>query len=189
MLDQFVRDEIRRVYEGWRVQEDERIRCDLSGLSDRFTVRSNRVLEVLQETAGALFEIPASPIRVRASLAVESRLYYHTEPTFKFLQEKMVFVLPGRLQRRMVFRRMKDEVGRELERNAGRIHYDYLERVEKAVEVFEKQMSEPVRMMIDSIQMAMASDGVAREKASGEMTQIEDAVALCASILAEDSRS
>jgi len=89
----------------------------------------------------------------------------------------------------MVFRRMKDEVGRELERNAGRIHYDYLERVEKAVEVFEKQMSEPVRMMIDSIQMAMASDGVAREKASGEMTQIEDAVALCASILAEDSRS
>lgn len=189
LLDHFVRDQIRRVYEDWRVQEDERIRCGLSGLSDRFTVRSNRILEVLQETAGALFEIPASPIRVRASLAVESRLYYYTEPTFKFLQEKLIFLLPGRLQRRMVFRRMKDEVGTELERNAGRIHYDYLERVEKAVEVFEKQMNEPVRMMIDSIQMAMASDGIAREGASGERTQIEDAVALCVSILAEDSRS
>lgn len=189
LLDQFVKVEIKRVFEDWRVQEDERIRCDLSGLSDRFASRSNRILEALQETAGALFEIPASPLRVRASLAVESRLYYYTEPTFKFLQEKLIFVLPGRLQRRIVFRRMTDEVGRELERNAGRIHYDYLERVEKAIGLFEKQMTEPVRMMIDSIQMAMAPDGMARERASEEMTQIEHAVALCASILAEVSRS
>lgn len=188
LLDEFVRDEIRRVFEDWRVQEDERIRSDLSGLSDRVIARANHILETLQQVAGVLFDVPVSPINIRASLAVESRLYYYTEPTFKFLQEKLIFLLPRRMQRGMVFRRMTKGLEMELRRNAARLRYDYLERVEKAIALFEKQLSEAIKMVMDSVRIALAPDCIADDRVAEEMAQIDAAVEQCASILAESGR-
>lgn len=188
LLDEFVRDEIRRVFEDWRVQEDERIRSDLSGLTDRVIARANHILETLQQVAGVLFDVPVSPINIRASLAVESRLYYYTEPTFKFLQEKLIFLLPRRMQRGMVFRRMTKGLEMELRRNAARLRYDYLERVEKAIALFEKQLYEAINMVMDSVRTALAPDCIADDRVAEEMAQIDAAVEQCASILAESGR-
>lgn len=188
LLDEFVRGEIARVYEDWRIQEDERIRRDLSGLSDRVIARANHILQTLQQVVGVLFDVPVSPINIRASLSVESGVYYYTEPTFKFLQEKLIFLLPRRMQRDMIFRRMTKELEMELRRNAGRIRYDYLERVEKEIALFEKQLTEAIKFVMDSVKMALAPNRIADEMVAEELAQIDAAVEQCASILAESRR-
>ena len=188
LLDEFVRDETRRVYEDWRVEEDERIHRDFSDLSDRVIARANHILQTLQQVAGVLFDVPVSPINIRASLGVECNVYYYTEPTFKFVQEKLVFLLPRRVQRELVFRRMTNELERELRRNAGRIRYDYLERVERAIALFEKELFEAIKLVMDSVRAALAPGCIANDMVAGEMTQIDAAVEQCAAILAESSR-
>lgn len=189
LLDNFVTEEIRHIYEDWRIQEDERVARNLSCLSERFVVRANRILETLQQEAGSLFEIPFSPINIHATLAVESGLYYYTEPAFKFMQEKLIFLLPRKLQRRLAFHRMLSLLDMEIRRNAGRIRYDYLERVEKAIRLFEKQLSEVARMVIESVSMALAPDRTANQLNAGEVAQMSETIAQCAAILEISQRS
>jgi len=104
------------------------------------------------------------------------------------LQEKLIFLLPRRMQRDMIFRRMTKELEMELRRNAGRIRYDYLERVEKEIALFEKQLTEAIKFVMDSVKMALAPNRIADEMVAEELAQIDAAVEQCASILAESRR-
>jgi hypothetical protein len=111
----------------WRLQEDEKIQELLDGLSSRFVMQSNDILDTLQQTAGALFDIPVEGLALACRLRIESHLYYKVERIFSSL-DSFLLLLPRFLQRRIVIRRMQKNIPLLLDMNAGRIRHDYLER-------------------------------------------------------------
>lgn len=183
LLDRFVAEEVARVFEDWRVQEDERIRLDLADLSQRFIDRTNLILESLQNAAGTLFEVPVFPFHFRSSLTVESRLCYHTEPIFKFFLDKLVFVLPRVLLRRIVFARMIRSIESELSRNSGRIRYDYLERLEKSVAAFEKEISSSVSLVAGNLRRVLEPTVQTRNASRQTITELDTVMAGCSGLI------
>ena len=155
LLDRFMLGEIEAVFEDWRAQEDERIQMELAVLSRRFADRTNVVLERLQKAAGALFDVPVTPVTVAPSLSVESRLHYRMEPVFQRHIDKLIFVLPKSMMRRAVFGRMLSCVETELSRNADRIRDDYLQRLEVSVGTFEKELKAAVAIVADNLRYVL----------------------------------
>lgn len=154
LLEDFLMKEVEGVFQKWRVQEDEQIQSQLNELSSRFVVQANSILEHLEESAGILFEIPMEHLSVSCPLRVESRLHFHVERVFYSL-DSFLLLLPGFLLRPIVLRRMHHNVPLLLDMNAGRIRYDYVERLQSSMTRFEKDICASIIMVTETLRSAL----------------------------------
>jgi ribosome biogenesis GTPase A len=182
LLDRFMLDEVETVFEDWRAQEDERIHMELAALSRRFVERTNTVLEHLQNTAGTLFDVPVSPVTFTASLSVESRLRYRTNPIFQRQSDRLIFALPKSLLRRVVFRRMQACIDRELSSNADRIRHDYLKRLEQSVATFEKELTAAVRIVANNLRFVLEPRVEDAEPSRSAVSRIAPIISQCVAL-------
>lgn len=185
LLDQFMFSEVETVFEGWRAQEDERVHQELTELSSRFVERTNTVLEQLQSAAGELFDVPVSHVTFTSTLSVESRLYYHTDHVFQFQLDRLIFVLPKFFLRRIVFSRMLNFIDTELDRNAGRIRHDYLQRLEKSVSSFENELKAAVAIVADNLRFVLEPGGEGIRSAGSVVTELDPIIAQCSALISK----
>jgi hypothetical protein len=154
LLEDFLMKEVEDVFQKWRVQEDERIQSQLNELSSRFVAQANSILEHLEVSAGTLFETPIEHLSVSCPLRVESRLHYRVERVFYSL-DSFLLLLPGFLLRPILLRRMHHNVPLLLDMNAGRIRYDYVERLQTSMTGFEKDICASLIMVTETLKSAI----------------------------------
>jgi GTPase SAR1 family protein len=182
LLDRFMLNEVEAVFEDWRAQEDERIHMELGALSRRFVERTNAVLESLQRAAGGLFDVPVAPVALTSSLSVESRLHYSTEPVFQHQLDKLIFVLPKSFVRRAVYSRMLACIDAELSRNADRIRDDYLQRLEKSVATFEKELKAAVTIVADNLRFVLEPHAEGPGSSGSVVSQLAPIISQCSAL-------
>ena len=136
-------EEIETVFRSWRIREDEAVQSLLDVLSARFVDRVNAILDRLQEAAAVLFEIPVEPVMINCPLRVESHLYYRVERVFHSL-DSFYLALPRFFLRPLVLAKMQQRTWQLLDLNAGRIRYDYIERLQSTMTQFEKDLGAAV---------------------------------------------
>jgi small GTP-binding protein len=182
LLDQFMVSEVEAVFEDWRVQEDERIHMELAALSRRFVERTNAVLRRLQNAAGNLFDVPVAPVAVVSSLSVDSRLRYRTNPVFQNGLDKLIFVLPKSLMHRAIFGRMLSCIDGELSRNAERIREDYLQRLERSVATFEKELKTSVSMVSDNLRFVLEPRSADARSSGAVVSKLAPIISQCVAL-------
>jgi hypothetical protein len=163
LLESFLMEEIETVFRTWRIREDEVVQSLLDILSARFVNRANAILIRLQQTAGILFEIPVEPVAIDCPLRVESHLYYRVERVFHSL-DSFFLALPRFLLRPIVLGKMQGRIGQFLDLNAGRIRYDYIERLQSSMTQFEKDVSAGVTMLTEGLRCALRRPRDSTEK-------------------------
>jgi ribosome biogenesis GTPase A len=156
LLESFLMEEIESVFRSWRIREDEVVQSLLDILSARFVNRANAILDRLQQAAGILFEIPVEPVMIHCPLRVESHLYFRVERVFHSL-DSFFLALPRFLLRPVVLGKMQQRVWQFLDLNAGRIRYDYIERLQSSMTQFEKDLSAAITMLTESLRSALRS--------------------------------
>ena len=154
LLEAFLMNEVETVFQNWRLREDEKVQARLDTLSSRFVVQANGILERLQHAAGSLFEIPVEHVAFACPLRVESHLYYRVERVFYSL-DSFLLLLPRFFLRPAVLGRMRAEVRSLLDMNAGRIRYDYIERLQSSMTQFEKDLTAAITMVAASLRVAL----------------------------------
>lgn len=189
LLDQFLYNEVKAAFDGWCAKKDESVRTQLADLSSRFIERTNAVLERLQDAAGTLFEVPVTHIHFTSELTMESHLYYHTDPVFLFQLDKLIFVLPKFLLRRIVFRRMFSLIETELQRNSGRIRYDYVQRLEKSVATFEQELKAAVGIVAANLRRVLQPDLHEAQSGRETLAQLDLIIVQCSVLLARSDRT
>lgn len=189
LLDQFLRDEVELAFDGWCAREDQYVQAQLEELSNRFVERTNAVLERLQDAASALFDVPVSHINFTSALAMETHLHYYTEPVFHFQLDKLVFALPRFLLRPIVFRRMLSFVDLELGRNSGRIRVDYVERLEKSVAIFERDLKVAVGVVADNLRLVLERGPSQVGPSQSPLEQLDPIIAQCSALFDKQNQS
>lgn len=154
LLEDFLMQEVEAVFTRWRIHEDEKIQKQMAMLSDRFVARANGILARLERFAGALFEIPVEHLIIRCPLRVESHLRFRVERIFYSLDSFLLF-LPRFLLRPIIFRRTRGNVPLLLDTNAGRIRFDYLERLQASISKFEKDLIGTLETVASSLRSAL----------------------------------
>jgi GTP-binding protein EngB required for normal cell division len=154
LLEGFLTKEVETVFRNWRAREDDEIQTQLDSISSRFVAQADGILERLQQAAGVLFEMPIERLSVTCPLRAESHLYYRGESIYYSL-DRFLLCLPRFLLRPIVLRRTNNRLWGLLDMNAGRIRYDYLERVESSMAQFENGLRAAVLMVTDSLKSAL----------------------------------
>ncbi|MGC2160725.1 MAG: dynamin family protein [Silvibacterium sp.] len=156
ILEEFIMQAVDKTFHKWIVQEDTRIEAELNFLSHRFVTQANGILNRLQQAASALFEIPLEQCSITCNLDVESHLHYIVEPIFYSL-DNFILLLPRFLLRMVVFRKLDKNLFNILDRNAGRIRYDYVGRLEKSTNKFDKELHAAVNIVTESLKSALCT--------------------------------
>lgn len=157
LLEDFLMSEVETVFEKWRMQEDDRLQDQLDSLSERFVAQANIILEKLREGAGHLFDLPVEHVAISCSLRPESRLSYKVEPIFYSL-DSFLLALPPFLLRPIVLRRLHRQVPLLLDMNAGRIRYDYIERLQVSITRFEKDLQSQIALVRESLEAVLQAE-------------------------------
>ena len=182
LLEDFLMREVETVFQNWRIQEDEKIQAELDELSSRFVAQGNSILERLEKSAGALFEIPVEHLSISCPLRVESRLRYRVERVFYSL-DSFLLLLPRFLLRPVVLRRMHNNVSLLLDMNAGRIRYDYVERLQASMTQFEKNLCAAITMVTDTLNSVLHAPQGSAQKNSVTVGILDSIVCDCSRLL------
>ncbi|MHB8303729.1 MAG: dynamin family protein [Acidobacteriaceae bacterium] len=182
LLESFLMGEVESIFRSWKVREDEEVQTQLNLLSSRFVAQANGALEQLQQAAGSLFEVPVEHVSVACPLRVESHLYYKVEPVFYSL-DSFLLVLPRFLLRPTVLRKMNDRIWQLLDMNAGRIRYDYLERLQSSIGQFEKGLSDAIMMVAESLRSALHKSNNRTQQEAAVLDVLDSVVKDCSQLL------
>jgi hypothetical protein len=105
---------------------------------------------------------------------VESHLYYRVERVFHSL-DSFFLALPRFLLRPIVLGKMQGRIGQFLDLNAGRIRYDYIERLQSSMTQFEKDVSAGVTMLTEGLRCALRRPRDSTEKGTA-VSEVLDCV-------------
>jgi ribosome biogenesis GTPase A len=183
LLDEFLRAEVERVFQGWRSREDEKVRKELTLLSVRFVERTNGLLAHLEKEAGNLFDVPVSHVNFTSMLSMESRFSYSTDHVFQFQLDRLMFALPSFLLRKIVFHRMSAYIDIELNRNSGRIRYDYLERLEQSLKQFQKDIEAAIRLIAEPLASIVTPNRTKAQYNSIQLVELDEVMMQCRSLI------
>jgi ribosome biogenesis GTPase A len=182
LLEDFLMEQVETVFRRWRVREDEEVQTQLDVLSGRFVTRANAILERLQQAAGVLFDIPVERVSINCPLQVESHLYYRVERVFHSL-DSFLLALPGLLLRPLVLRKMNKRIWQFLDLNAGRIRYDYVERLQSSMTQFEKDLSAAVTMVTESLKSALRKPADKVERKMEVLDKLDTVIRICSELV------
>jgi ribosome biogenesis GTPase A len=182
LLEVFLAKEVEATFRNWKLWEDDEIQTQLDGISSRFVDQANGILERLQEAAGALFETSIERLSVTCSLRMDSRLHYRIERVFYSL-ERFLLLLPRFLQRPIVLRRMNERLWNLLDMNAGRIRYDYLERLESSMAQFENDLCVAVIMVTASLKSVLSEADVGTHHQTTTLGVLDSVIRDCSRLL------
>jgi len=182
LLEVFLTKEVEATFRNWKVWEDDEIQMQLDEKSSRFVAQANGILERLQDAAGALFDTPIGRLSVTCSLRVESRLHYRVERVFCSL-ERFLLLLPRFLLRPIVLRRMNERLWSLLDMNAGRIRYDYLERLQSSMAQFENDLHAAVIMVTDSLKSVLSEADAGTHHRTATLDVLDSVIRDCSQLL------
>ncbi|MCL6580216.1 MAG: dynamin family protein [Firmicutes bacterium] len=124
-------------FEVWRLGEEKRLDELIRSLAAAAEARAEDLIEQLDRAVGEAVGVSLPSVAARGSLEQATRLRYMTEDmSVPFLPEPDIVTFSPVLPRRWVLarlrRRLEEAVARDVDRNAGRVRYDLLTRVEEA---------------------------------------------------------
>jgi ribosome biogenesis GTPase A len=181
-LESFLMEEMETVFRSWRIREDEAVQSLLDVLSARFMNRANGILDRLQQAAGTLFEIPVEPVMIQCPLRVESHLHYRVERVFHSL-DSFFLALPRFLLRPIILGKIQERTWQFLDLNAGRIRYDYIERLQSSMAQFEKDLCAGVAMLTESLRSALRRPLDSTQPGTATIDVLDSVLRDCAQIV------
>lgn len=135
----------------------------------RYGERMEEVVSGLASLLKEHFGIALEPVSVKEPFSLESRLYPHVEGLYEetLMGQTMLF-LPASVLRRRILQLLKHHVALELDKQAGRIRADLLERLQTSSRKYKGKLAERVEDLLTSFQQALYATQEHRVKSAEE---------------------
>jgi len=150
--------EIQRAFDVWQSGETESADSAFTAFCARHAARIDDMIEEILRFASDLFALPVVPQRATGFQGVASHFYYKfwSEPTsLRILSSSLVFALPRALGARVILERARRFALERVEMQAGRMRYDFSQRLDKALAAFKHDVADKLDAVITSIELAM----------------------------------
>jgi GTPase SAR1 family protein len=156
-IDQAMRQEVESIFNEWRTLEEDKLSQGFENISRRFSSKANEIITYIKRLSSDIFDIGVETFSGVETLTGESYFHYRIESLFdtNLALEVLPFALPGFLFRRMAFGRMVGQCREELDRNAGRIRHDFVERIEKSIGRFRDELFSKIDATLSGIESAL----------------------------------
>lgn len=159
-LDDYRQEAILHVLEHWRNDEEVKVSGLFSEKMGKYSATVDSTIDKIEKLASDLFEVKIQNVRTEESLTLESKFYFKLSrmdeiSTLSGMTLSGVeMLLPHNLFRKRIISRIPAEVAEDLDRNAGRMRGDFLERMQKSALDFKWTLDEKIDAVIAGIREA-----------------------------------
>ncbi|NPV53741.1 MAG: hypothetical protein HPY71_09490 [Firmicutes bacterium] len=157
-IEVFVIETLTDAFDAWRIQEEAKIAASFDRILQRFATQVNEVIRRIRELSAGLFDIRLEGFVEVESLTSESSFYY------KFGKERVTLavepsslsaLLPKSIGHRLVINQALRDAQGEVDRNCGRVRWDFQERTNKSFLNFKYSFEEKVEATVQAIRQAL----------------------------------
>jgi GTP-binding protein EngB required for normal cell division len=176
-------DEIRRALDAWRAEQDTFLTAAFDQMCGRYSGRVHQIIDELLTFSAGLFDIPVaasapdSPLPMPAGFSYK---FWEMPPSLLLMRNAFVLALPGVIGHPILLRDAQRRAGDLVSMQAGRLSYDFEQRVKRNLIDFRREMAEQVDSTVYGIEAAIEKGSALR--AAGEQQAAARRIAL-ASVL------
>jgi len=161
-IEQKALDNLTSVLERWRRESDMHVAREFEGAQHRFMSRLDDIVSRILGKACEMFGIAYTGERFRVDVRRKSEVYYKVglDPLMLEISPRTFSgLLPRRLLNRMIWQCMAKDIPQDVDRNYGRIRYDFLNRLRESVRALKSLLEEETerakQAVRSSLQQAM----------------------------------
>jgi len=192
-LNKAIVDIVTSTVEEWRLDEETKIKNIFNSQALELLKRMSALVDDIYQTSADLFEVNFKRMERGEIFSDETQFYYmilqDIKPSLEEVTEAIVKKLPKRIAQGLIYRKAKETLTIELDRQCGRIRYDFVQRLDKSVLHLRQLLSESVATHLAKIETIISEALVLREKSSAEVQdKIKDLEMLLSTIEGFDKR-
>jgi GTPase SAR1 family protein len=165
-------DEVRLAFDGWRIEQDALLRAAFDPLCSRYSGRVRQIVDDLLTFSAGLFDIPVavgatdSPWRMPTGFSYK---FWDMPPSLLLIRNALVLALPGVVGHPIILRDAQRRAADLVSTQAGRLSYDFEERIKRNLSDFRREMAEQVAATIGEIEAAIDKGKALREQGENSM--------------------
>jgi hypothetical protein len=164
--------EIRKAYDGWLSHEDRAVSVAFDALCARFWGEMQAAVDELMRFSSELFGVKFEPVSADSRWTSESGFYYKfwSEPTgLATLSSSLVTLLPRVISIRLMLRRRKRLAVELVEMQAGRLRYDFEQRLLQSTRDARLLMTRRIESTLGGIDAALENGVKARKRGESDV--------------------
>ncbi len=154
-IQDFLEKEIKIIFEEWRKKEKEKLDRLIYKESNKFVENINSITDEIQQIFADLFDIEFFEIIPVDEMAVSKDFYYHIKDLDLFYPKLDILTfsafLPSFIKKPIIKNKIKEEVSKQVDKNCGRINYDFKKRIRQSSEEFISNWEKEVDNLIEEI--------------------------------------
>ena len=156
LVDDYRQRRILETLEIWRTQEQEKISKIFAEKMRKYSENVEEIVSEIERIASGLFDVKIVSKKTKEQLTLESTFYFKLSKE----DETAIFtafdiLLPRGIFKKRIISKLPDEIKEDIDRNCGRIRYDFLERMQKSAIDFEWTLDEKINTAVDGIHLAI----------------------------------
>lgn len=159
ILDAEIGAKIQDIFTVWKVEEERKIQRLLAEALGQFSERVNGVAGQIMSAAAELFGLSLDLVNIRENLSKDSgfdfKLKEDVQVSLDTLTRGIPYFLPGFIGRKIVLKRMKAYAEDMVDRHCGRLHYDFVQRIDSTQNKFKAQLRSNTQNLIGQITAAI----------------------------------
>jgi len=156
-IDRAMKQEVETIFYEWRALEEDKLKQGFENIRRRFSSKANEIITDIRTLSSEIFDVEVGTFNSFETLTTESHFYFRIDSLFDntLMLETLPFALPGILFRRVAQSRMLKQCREELDRNAGRIRHDFINRIEKSLQKFRRELFSKIDVTLTGIESAL----------------------------------
>jgi GTP-binding protein EngB required for normal cell division len=173
MLEQRSKKEIRSAYDGWLAREDVAASAAFEKLCGRFWAEMQSSVDELVRYSSELFAVRFEAVPDDSRWSPESGFYYkfwYEPPGLATLASSLVAILPRFLAAKLILRRWRAQALELVEVQAGRLRYDFEQRVQKSAQDARGRMVRRIQATLAGIEAAIEGAATARRQGAEQVS-------------------
>ncbi|MEM3431961.1 MAG: dynamin family protein [Candidatus Bilamarchaeaceae archaeon] len=154
-IDDYRQESILHELEQWRNAEQEKVVRIFSERMTKYSSKANEVITEIEKLATGLFDVKIESKKTEEKFIMESGFYFKLSKEDEIKTISMVQkLLPKSIFKKQLVNSLPVEIEEDIDRNCGRMRYDFLVRLQKSAIKFKGALEEKIDIVINSIREA-----------------------------------
>ncbi len=157
-LRQYAVTAVRTGWDRFRGSEDEKLATAFHQICARFNEKIDTTVDQLYRFSADLFAIPFDAVAADSDWGVQSGFYYkfwEAPGSIQLMTTSLLHALPKFIGDRIILKAARKYARELVDTQAGRIRYDFAQRLDKSMRTSGKDMSERLTMALTHIEAAV----------------------------------
>lgn len=179
-ITKFFTETLSEAFEPFRAHEEEEVKNRFEKITKRFEENTNRLINEIESLSKNMFGASLPYIKSPRSLALESSVYYDSEPFYSLFSDQYKFLLPKFVFRRLLWKEIKHNLGQRMDMTCGKIRSDFLHRLDETAIKYVASLNESVESALnlveDAVKKGLEERSRGEESAQNKLRELDERI-------------